>query len=402
MRFSSAISTSSSLEEACREAASRARAGLEGAPADLCLVFASAGYPEIARVPILVQDHCEARCLVGCTGGGIVGGGREVESRLAVSVIAASLPGVGLHASLLADGDLPGGDDPPSAWVDRLGVAPSDARGFVVLPEPFTSAADRLIAGLDFAYPMAPKIGGIVSGSRSATGHALFWGRSTHHNGALVLGFTGNVAIDTIVAQGCRPFGKVGRITQCENHYLVAVDGKRAVDFLREQFQDLDDAAQEGLRNGQIFLGIGMDPFATSAPQPGDFLIRNVLGFDEKSGMLAIGELLAVGRQVQFHLRDGSASDEDLRAVLSQSLARLSGIHRHAGALLFSCLGRGQALFGETDHDTKVFEQIVGEVPLGGFFCNGEIGPVHGTTYLHGYTSSFGLFRALSPALNPA
>ena len=399
MRFSSALSTASSLEDACHEAMAIARAGLDGITPDLCVLFTSAGYRELERAPVLAQDLCGARTLVGCTGGGIVGGGKEVESRLAVSVTLASLPGVGLHPCLLADGDLPSGDDPPSSWVERIGVAPAAARGFIVLPEPFTSAADRLLSGLDFAYPSAPKIGGIVSGSRSPSGHALFLGRATHRSGALVLGFTGDVTIDTVVAQGCRPFGKVGRITQSENHYLIAVDGKRAIDFLREQFQELDGAAQESARTGQIFLGLGMDPFAANAPGPGDFLIRNLLGFDDKSGMLAVGELLSVGRQVQFHIRDSSASDEDLRAVLSQSLARLHGVGRHAGALLFSCLGRGQALFGEPDHDSRVFEQIVGQVPLGGFFCNGEIGPVHGTTYLHGYTSSFGLFREREPAV---
>jgi small ligand-binding sensory domain FIST len=90
---------------------------------------------------------------------------------------------------------------------------------------------------------------------------------------------------------------------------------------------------------------------------------------------------------VQFHLRDARTSADDL----DQLLARHRGTP--AGSLLFSCLGRGTHLYGRADHDTDLVRRHFGDVPLGGFFCNGEIGPVQGTTFLHGYTSAFGLFR---------
>ena len=107
---------------------------------------------------------------------------------------------------------------------------------------------------------------------------------------------------------------------------------------------------------------------------------------------MAIGELLKEGQLVQFHLRDAETSAEDLTAVLERYAVenRENQVH---GALLFSCLGRGQYLYGRPNHDTDIFHEKLGPVPLGGFFCNGEIGPVSGTTFLHGYTSSFGIFR---------
>ena len=125
----------------------------------------------------------------------------------------------------------------------------------------------------------------------------------------------------------------------------------------------------------------------------GDFLIRNIIGADRETGRLAVGALLREGMVVQFHLRDAATSAEDLRSLLSR-YERGSRDSRPEGSVLFSCLGRGAALYGEPDHDMTEFHRQLGDIPLGGFFCNGEIGPVHGTTFLHGYTSSFGLFRS--------
>ena len=114
---------------------------------------------------------------------------------------------------------------------------------------------------------------------------------------------------------------------------------------------------------------------------------------DDNTGVLAIGEMLKEGQLVQFHLRDAQTSTEDITAVLDR-YAQDNRENDLSGALLFSCLGRGQYLYGTPNHDTEVFKSMLGQVPLGGFFCNGEIGPVSGTTFLHGYTSSFGIFRS--------
>ena len=126
--------------------------------------------------------------------------------------------------------------------------------------------------------------------------------------------------------------------------------------------------------------------------RPGDFLIRNVLGADPQSGALAIGERLRRGQTVQFHVRDARTSAEDLDSLLGRFASTPASADLR-GALLFSCLGRGVNLYGRPDHDTDLFRVHLGALPLGGFFCNGQIGPVSGATHLHGFTSSFGLFR---------
>lgn len=388
MRFGSAASSNDDVERACEEAADAALAQLEGARADLCLLFVTSAMAGKERAGALVADRVGASCLVGATGNGVIGGGIEVEGRPAVSVTVASLPGSELSARHLSDGDLPGPDDPPSAWVECVGADPATARAILVFPEPFGFSPDRLLAGLDFAFPRAPKAGGIASGSQHPEGHVLFLGGRPHTGGAVVLTLSGAIQVDTVVAQGCKPFGRPGRITIAENHYLTAIDGKPALEFLQEQLQTLGEQDRELARSTPLFLGIAMDPFATQPPGPGDYLIRNVLGYDPESGILSIGEMLSVGRLVQFHMRDHRSAAQELRVLL-----RHAAEPAPAGALLFSCTGRGRHMYGIEGHDSRVFTDTVGPVPLGGFFCNGEIGPVQGVTHLHGYTSVFALMR---------
>jgi len=395
MIFSSSLSTEPELEDACREVAEAVVGNLGGASVDLCFAFVSSNFAHrMEAVPALLQESLKPETLLGCSGGGIIGTGFEVEGgTAAVSLTAASLPGVEVTATHLFDEDIPDGDAPPSTWTDLLGVPSDQAAGFVIVPDPYSFAIDRLLAGMDFAYPNAPKVGGMASGANQPGGNALFHDQNCHRTGAIVAGFSGNIVMDTMVAQGCRPFGKVGRITKAEDNMLGMIDEKPSTVFLQEQLQSLTGDDLELARNMPLFLGVAMDPFASGEPQHGDFLIRNILGFDPKTGTLAVGALLPVGRSVQFHVRDGSTSDQDLRNVLGNRQGR----EDYQGALLFSCLGRGEHLYGEPHHDSRVFRDLVGSVPLSGFFCNGEIGPVQNTTYLHGYTSSFGVFRQRSP-----
>jgi small ligand-binding sensory domain FIST len=396
MRFASAISTEFEIERGCRDAAGQCRDQL-GGDADFAVVFVSPDmHGDLQRIGRIISDLLRPSGLVGCTGGGVIGNGREVEGRPALSVVAACMPGVELHARHLDADSLPDADAAPAHWHRLLGVGPEQARGFVLLPEPFSFPLGALLAGLDFAYPGVPKFGGIASGGERSRSNPLFLGAQVHDAGAVVLGLTGDVVVETLVAQGCKPFGRAGRITSAQETLLQAIEGKPTMRFLQEQLENLDAGELQLARENPLFLGIALDPFTVEEPGLGDYLIRNVTGFDPKSGCVRIGELLPVGRLVQFHLRDRHTSHHELRELLLQS--RDSQRTHPAGALLFSCLGRGRTLYGEEGHDSRLFREVLGEVPIGGFFCNGEIGPVAGVTYVHGYTSSFGLFRARSSA----
>jgi small ligand-binding sensory domain FIST len=212
--------------------------------------------------------------------------------------------------------------------------------------------------------------------------------------GLVGVAMCGDIEVDTIVAQGCRPIGEPMFVTGCQRNIVRELDGRPALKVLQELYQHLEARDQELFRHS-LFLGIVMDESRQQYRQ-GDFLIRNIVGMDSATGALAIGAMLRESLVVQFHLRDAETSAEDLDELLARH-ARGGHGRGVEGSLLFSCLGRGAALYGRPDHDSEVFRRRLGEIPLGGFFCNGEIGPLHGSTFLHGYTSAFGLFRSRKP-----
>src|SRR5262245_48549767 len=373
MRWSSAASIAPRLEAAADEAAAAVRAGLEGTPPDLVLVFVSSHHESrYERLPALIRGVLGNGTLVGCSAGGVIGGGHELEDQPGLSLSAAVLPDVRCTSFHLDEPTLP-----------PLAVA--ETPSFLLLPDPFTFDVDDLLHRLDTAHPGATVVGGLASGGRAPGANVLYLGDTVHRRGLVGVALTGNVAVDTIVAQGCRPIGEPMFVTRSERNVIHELDGRRAGGVLQTLY-DQANADDKQLFRNSLFLGIVMREDRQEY-RHGDFLIRNVMGIDGKSGALVVGALVRDGMVVQFHLRDAHTSATDLNELL----ARYSG--RPSGALLFSCLGRGEHLYGEPDHDSRAFRRHVGDVPLGGFFCNGEIGPVQGTTFLHGYTSSFGLFR---------
>jgi len=211
------------------------------------------------------------------------------------------------------------------------------------------------------------------------------------------LALSGNVVLDAVVAQGCRPIGDPLRVTEAEGNVILSLEGRPPLAVLQDLVERLSPADRQLARHA-LFIGLLMDEFKLD-PTPGDFLIRVILGVDPRVGAIAIGDRVRSGQTVQFHLRDAQTSAEDLRSALRRyCLERNLGQDpalspQPCGALMFACLGRGKGLYGVPNFDSQQFREILGEVPLGGFFCNGEIGPVGGSTFLHGYTSCFGIFR---------
>jgi small ligand-binding sensory domain FIST len=271
-----------------------------------------------------------------------------------------------------------------------VGVRPEDDPHFILLLDPFSVPAEAIISGLDYAFPRAAKIGGLASGGRSPNADALFLDDMCYRDGAVGLSLFGDIIIDTVVAQGCKPIGETMRITSAQDNALLEIDGNPSIRALELTYEHLAESEQALIQNS-LFLGIAMDPLEASFA-PGGFLIRNVIGADPNSGALYIGSHLHEGQLVQFHVHDADTSAADLRDCLQSYVRDVHGSPA-VGALLFSCVGRGTNLYKYPNHDVGIFRDVVGGLPVGGFFCNGEIGPVGGVTYLHGFTSCFGLFR---------
>lgn len=392
MKWVSSLAKGANLSEAVMRAASIARYKLGAETPDLLIAFASHHYAgALAHVPTLLQEHVPARVMIGSCAGGVIGNGEEVEDAPAVSLCAACLPGVDIAVSHRTTEGMPDEDAPPNVWRAWLGV-PASPAGVVVLADPFTTRMDGLIAGLDYALPGVPKIGGLVSGGRKAGDSVIWVNGAVYSQGAALLALSGEIEVDTVVAQGCRPIGRTLNVTRCDQNVLLEVDREPPLRYLAALVEQLSEEDRHLMRHS-LFIGIEMDPLEKE-PKPGEFLIRNLVGIDYQTGRLAVGAMLREGQRVQFHLRDRRTSAEDVERQLRQ--AREGTVPRPAGSLLFSCLGRGAALYQAPNYESRCFADIIGGVPPAGFFCNGEIGPVGGSTYVHGYTSCFGLFRERS------
>ena len=263
----------------------------------------------------------------------------------------------------------------------------------MVIPDPFTFNTDAFIRGLDFAYPDSVKIGGLASGAQRAFQNALFLNEKVFNRGLVGLVLNGDLIVDTVVAQGCKPIGKTFTVTKSNKNILFELDEKPAIMALKEVLDGLKETDRKLIKES-VFLGIAMNELKDDFKH-GDFLVRNIIGIEPRSGAIVVGELLTNQKTVQFHVRDAASSADDLRALLKQyrDNSLEGGKHQASGALLFSCLGRGEHLYKRANHDSDCFRSYLGPVPIGGFFCNGEIGPLSNQTFLHGYTSSFGIFR---------
>jgi small ligand-binding sensory domain FIST len=400
MKWASALCLTTQSENALAEALADVKAQLAGARPDVVFLFVTPHHrTHFDLIGAGVVAELNPRHTLGCSGGGVIGAGREAEQVPALSVTAAVLPNVDIKPLRLEEETLPDPDAGPRAWEDATGIKAADNPQFVLLADPFSIHTDEMLEGLDFAYPKSVKIGGLASGASGPAQNVLYLDNDRYRLGAVGLALSGDIRIDTLVAQGCRPIGKPMSITKCHRNILIELDKRRTLEVLSELYESANEADQQLIRTS-LLLGLVMDPFKDGEPKIGDFLIRNIMGWDTEKGVLAISTLLREGQTVQFHLRDAAAASEDLNEILrrysTESLEASGGEALPApvrGALLFSCQGRGKHLFGRPDHDTDAFRQQISESPLAGFFCGGEIGPVGGASHIHGFTSCFGLFR---------
>ncbi len=350
-----------------------------GASPDLAVLFASASHAGAledivgALRTLLVPD-----VLIGCTAGSVVGGGHEVEGGSALALWAArsaSVTPLRLTTEERHGHAVIAGVPPP----ERL---PGDRRVLLVLGDPFSFPADSFLTGLRQQVGLTlPVVGGLASAARGPGGSRLVLGSEVFTDGGVAV-VVGGLDVTTVVSQGCRPIGEPMTITRGERHLIHELAGRPALDRVQELVASLGPAelalAQQGLHLGRVIDEHKLD-YAR-----GDFLIRSVLGADRATQAVAVGDRIDVGDTVQFQVRDAGSADEDLRVLMASE--------RGDGALLFTCNGRGTALFGEADHDAGIVSAALDDAPLAGMSCAGEIGPVGGTNFLHGFTASLALF----------
>ncbi|MBI2993654.1 MAG: FIST C-terminal domain-containing protein [Gammaproteobacteria bacterium] len=398
MKWTSALSRETDPDTAIGELASQTLSALGSAP-DLAFLFASDHYsPAFGHLPAALRMELGGGMLVGCSASGVIAAGEEIEREPAIGLVAARLPGVELETWSVQKDDLAPGSRHARRCTElaaRLGTEPAR---FILLADPFTFPAEQLLRSLEQAFPTSVIVGGLASGGEAPGETALFLNDATHRSGALLLALGGDLDLRTAVAQGCRPIGEPLFVSACEGNQVRGLDGRPPIEILRSLHGRLGER-DRALMQHSLFLGIAMHVGRMQYDQ-GDWLIRNLMGMDSHSGAIWVGEAMRDGQVVQFHLRDARTAEEDLDHVLDRLHAQ-SAADPPLGALLFSCTGRGRGLFGVPGHDSGSFHRRWGAVPLGGFFCNGEIGPVGGQTFLHGYTSAFAVFIARPAATTP-
>jgi small ligand-binding sensory domain FIST len=366
---------------------------LDGSPVDLALVFAT-GAHLIAPEATLegVQSVLGAKVLVGCGAGGVLGRGQELEEGTALAVWAAAFTDGGsavpFHATLgedFIDGSI-SGEEPER---EVLGLPSLEgASGVIMLSDPYSFPTDAVLEVLARDAPAVPVLGGLSS-ARTAEGEAaLFYGERVCDNGAVGVSLHG-VEMLPCVSQGAAPLGREVTITAAEGNVIHELAGRPALETLQLIISELSPR-ERGLVAGGLLIGVVIDGGKPDYEQ-GDFLVRGVLGADYESGSLVVGTPVAPGQVVRLHARDARSADEDLRQALKLRVRALAG-ERPAGALVFSCNGRGTAMFGASDHDARAVEYELGGAPSAGFFAAGEIGPVGGRSFLHGFTATVAMF----------
>lgn len=355
-----------------------------GGRASCAFVFCSSDYrPQLHDFLEVLQLNGHFPLIVGSSGSGLVGTATEAESASGFSVLALNLPDTRLVPLSFSAPNAPSWDD-AGAWREAAGGENADA--WMLLADPTAVPSEQWLETWGRAFPGVPCFGGLASGGRALEDMFVFRDRDLLEGG-VALGFRGGVKIHTLVSQGCRPIGEALPVTGVEDNIIQTLGSRPAWRILDDAFQSLT-GAEKAAAKGNLFAGLAMSEYHEEFHR-GDFLIRNILGADEETGAVAIAAYPRVGQTVQYQLRDAAAADEDL-TQLAASL-RDSGVKPFA-SLLFSCGGRGRGLFGSPDHDASILAETFGNHASAGFFCNGEIGPVGGKNFVHGYTASAALF----------
>ena len=389
MQFASALSRDMQTEAAVTEVLDTVGQGLPEGQAHVSFLFASPHHLKgLANLLPVVQERLSTPTLLGCTGGGVIGDRREVENRPGLALMAAHLPGVRITPFHIEQADLEESWSAPY-WQQRLAASPEAEPAFVLLPDPFTIDAQKLLDTFNSTFPQGVVLGGLASGGQSPSSCALFLNGDVVH-GAVGIALEGNFTLRTVVSQGCKPIGQPQVITRCEGHIIYTLGGRPALEVIRETLSGLSPEDQ-ALARTALLMGRVIDEYKEQFDR-GDFLIRTFMGIDPTSGAIAVGDAFRPGQTVQLHVRDAATAREDLHLLMA-SLTPDLATRPARGALLFSCNGRGAHLYGEPDHDSRVVAAATGPLPLAGFFCNGEIGPIGNTNFLHGFTASIGIFQ---------
>lgn len=390
MRWAAASSQAEDSADAAREVAESLAVSLDGAAPDLVLAFFSPAHVAAAdTINALLKERLKPGCLMGGSARGIVTAAHELESGPVLSVVAARLPGVEVQPfMLIGSGWVAASED--AVEFERHAPHAKGAELVIALGDPFSLDIERVLTGFNRFAPGVRVVGGMASAGVSPGSNALMLNDWVAHEGGVAVALSGDLRVDVVVSQGCRPIGPALEVTRADVNMVMELDGQPALERAEQVLLELPDSERERLKNG-LYVG---RPAKGDASGRGDYLIRNLLGADRDRGMIAVGDRMAAREKIRFHVRDAETAREDLELMLTPQAFD----SRAEAVLLFACNGRGRGLYNAPDGDIGPLQEALGGVPAAGMFCAGEIGPVGEKNFLHGHTASIAIVRGKAAA----
>jgi small ligand-binding sensory domain FIST len=376
-------------ENGLRAWAEKLRAQLGARPVSLGLVFMSPKFFPHAQATLeILRVHARIPLLAGCSSVSLVAGSKEIEDATGIVLALYSLPGAELKGFRFTQTEVEEAGD-KNYWPLESGVAPDKSNGWLAFIDPFHLDAESWVRSWNAAYAPLPVFGGLASGIFQDQTTQVYLNGEVFEDGGVAISVGGDVKLSGVISQGCTPIGETWTLTRVEQNLIHQIANRPAYAVLAETVQQLSPADQQKAR-GNLFIGLVVNEYLEDFHR-GDFLVRNLIGGDPNSGVLAVAALPRMGQTMQFQRRDAVAANEDMGELLEREKEKIGDTPIYGGCLC-CCSGRGKNLFGAPNHDAELVQKELGPLGLAGFYGNGEIGPVGGKNYLHGFTASLALF----------
>ena len=347
-------------------------------------------FPQAQQILEILRVHARIPLLAGCSSQGLIVGQEELENDPGLTLALYALPGAELKAIHFTQEQVEEANG-PGYWHMETGIEPPATNGWLVFIDPYHLDSETWLRGWNEAYAPLPVLGGLASGDFTEQSTQVYLNGEVFDEGGVAISVGGNVKLAGVISQGCTPIGETWTLTKVDQNIIHEIGNRPAYEVLAETFGKLSPEDQRKAR-GNLFIGLVVNEYLEEFHR-GDFLIRNLLGADAKSGSIAVGAMPRLGQTVQFQRRSAAAATEDMQELLGRTRQQIGSSTVYGGCLC-CCNGRGEGLFGRPHHDAEMVQKRLGPLGLSGFFCNGEIGPVGEKNFLHGYTASLALFVA--------
>ncbi|HWI58838.1 MAG TPA: FIST N-terminal domain-containing protein, partial [Bacillota bacterium] len=316
--FSMAAHWSGGFDETgLQQWAENLRQQLHAPQVSLGLVFmAPRFFPQAQQILEILRVHARIPLLAGCSSQSLIAENQEVEENAGLSLGLYALPGADLQAFHFTQEQVEEANG-PGYWRLETSIEPDQTNGWLVFIDPFHLDSEAWLKSWNEAYGPLPVLGGLASGEFTDQMTQVYLNGEVYEEGGVAISVGGKVKLVGVTSQGCKPIGETWTLTKVEQNIIHEIGNRPAYEVLAETFSQLSPDEQKKAR-GNLFIGLVMNEYLEEFHR-GDFLIRNLLGADPRSGALAVGALPRLGQTVQFQRRSAVAATEDMDELLTRA-----------------------------------------------------------------------------------